>query len=232
MAELPTQYTNRNVSSITDHSRTNSDTLSTDPALEHQPAALDGGNLEKGGSNSSASPGIGARLKGLLPTKARRQNFTWKHYTLYALVLLVPIIIIALALGLTLGRKHKTPFRSTLPPVEVDLGYTQYQGAMLPSGINQWLGMRYAAPPLGELRFKAPQDPPKARKQSAIEVCSVADPFSGCPLTFYSTAPSATLLRQPVLTPRIQRTAFSLMCLLLLTQPLSSPSISSFREAG
>ncbi|KAH8819024.1 triacylglycerol lipase [Xylogone sp. PMI_703] len=42
----------------------------------------------------------------------------------------------------------------------VDLGYTRYQGTVLENGITQWLGMRYAAPPLGPLRFRAPRDPP------------------------------------------------------------------------
>ncbi|KAL2803088.1 Alpha/Beta hydrolase protein [Aspergillus granulosus] len=41
----------------------------------------------------------------------------------------------------------------------VDLGYSQYQGTALPSAVNQFLGMRYAAPPLGQLRWRAPQDP-------------------------------------------------------------------------
>ena len=43
----------------------------------------------------------------------------------------------------------------------VDLGYTKYQGTKLNNGITQWLGMRYAAPPVGDLRFRAPVDPPK-----------------------------------------------------------------------
>lgn len=42
---------------------------------------------------------------------------------------------------------------------EVDLGYATYIGTALPGGISQWLGIRYAAPPLGELRFMPPQDP-------------------------------------------------------------------------
>lgn len=41
----------------------------------------------------------------------------------------------------------------------VDLGYTSYEGRSLANGVSQWLGMRYAAPPLNELRFAAPQDP-------------------------------------------------------------------------
>ncbi|KAL4927908.1 putative triacylglycerol lipase [Aspergillus undulatus] len=43
--------------------------------------------------------------------------------------------------------------------VVVDLGYAQYRGQAFSNGIAQWLGIRYAAPPLGSLRFSAPQDP-------------------------------------------------------------------------
>lgn len=41
----------------------------------------------------------------------------------------------------------------------VSLNYTSYQGTALANGVTQWLGVRYAAPPLGNLRFSAPQDP-------------------------------------------------------------------------
>ena len=41
----------------------------------------------------------------------------------------------------------------------VDVSYTQYLGTPLSNGITQWLGMRFAAPPLDDLRFAAPQDP-------------------------------------------------------------------------
>lgn len=43
----------------------------------------------------------------------------------------------------------------------VDLGYSKYEGRVLSNGITQWLGMRYAAAPVGELRFMPPQDPPQ-----------------------------------------------------------------------
>ena len=45
----------------------------------------------------------------------------------------------------------------------VDLGYSKYRGTVQESGVAQWLGIRYAAPPVGGLRFAAPQDP-KATK--------------------------------------------------------------------
>ncbi|KAL2793050.1 Alpha/Beta hydrolase protein [Aspergillus keveii] len=51
---------------------------------------------------------------------------------------------------------------------EANLGYSKYQGIALPSAVSQFLGMRYAAPPLGDLRWRAPQDPiPVADVQSA-----------------------------------------------------------------
>ncbi|KAF7359803.1 COesterase domain-containing protein [Mycena venus] len=42
----------------------------------------------------------------------------------------------------------------------VDLGYAQYQGAVnTANNVTHFLGIRYAAPPLGDLRFRAPQPP-------------------------------------------------------------------------
>ncbi|KAJ9272283.1 hypothetical protein DTO212C5_1468 [Paecilomyces variotii] len=41
----------------------------------------------------------------------------------------------------------------------VDLGYAKYKGQAFSNGISQWLGIRFAAPPIGDLRFAAPQDP-------------------------------------------------------------------------
>ncbi|KAJ7906506.1 Alpha/Beta hydrolase protein [Mycena leptocephala] len=41
----------------------------------------------------------------------------------------------------------------------VDLGYVQYQGTVSPANISHFLGIRYAAAPLGDFRFRAPQPP-------------------------------------------------------------------------
>ncbi|KAJ6477550.1 Alpha/Beta hydrolase protein [Mycena sanguinolenta] len=41
----------------------------------------------------------------------------------------------------------------------IDLGYAQYQGTVSAANISHFLGIRYAAAPLGDLRFRAPQPP-------------------------------------------------------------------------
>ncbi|PVH71708.1 alpha/beta-hydrolase, partial [Cadophora sp. DSE1049] len=41
----------------------------------------------------------------------------------------------------------------------VDLTYAKYQGQTLQNGVNQWLSIRFAAPPTGTRRFSAPQPP-------------------------------------------------------------------------
>ncbi|KAH8585317.1 Carboxylesterase, partial [Bisporella sp. PMI_857] len=41
----------------------------------------------------------------------------------------------------------------------VNLGYAVYRGTRLSAGVDQYLGMRYAAPPLADRRFRAPVDP-------------------------------------------------------------------------
>lgn len=59
-------------------------------------------------------------------------------------------------------------------PETVDLSYTKYVGESLPSGISQWLGMRFAAPPIGDLRFAPPQDPPHTGKTEDAKTVSCA----------------------------------------------------------
>lgn len=41
----------------------------------------------------------------------------------------------------------------------VNVTYSEYVGEELGNGVSQWLGLRYAAPPVGALRFVPPQDP-------------------------------------------------------------------------
>lgn len=61
-------------------------------------------------------------------------------------------------------------FVHAVDPV-VDLQYSKYRGKELGNGVTQWLGMRYASPPLKGLRFKPPKDPPLTRAvQDASDV--------------------------------------------------------------
>ncbi|KZT55207.1 alpha/beta-hydrolase [Calocera cornea HHB12733] len=41
----------------------------------------------------------------------------------------------------------------------VDLGYSKFLGTAQSNGVTSWWGLRFAAPPLGNLRFSAPQAP-------------------------------------------------------------------------
>ncbi|KAL1634830.1 hypothetical protein SLS58_010513 [Diplodia intermedia] len=41
----------------------------------------------------------------------------------------------------------------------VKLSYASYRGTPLGCGVTQWMGLPYAAPPVGDLRFAAPRDP-------------------------------------------------------------------------
>jgi carboxylesterase type B len=43
---------------------------------------------------------------------------------------------------------------ATASSPQVNLGYATYEGTSLSTGVNQFLGMRYAAPPLKDNRFK------------------------------------------------------------------------------
>jgi hypothetical protein len=52
---------------------------------------------------------------------------------------------------------------SAVAPI-VDVSYSKYKGKDNGNGVTSWLGMRYAAPPVGDLRFMPPQEPPRARK--------------------------------------------------------------------
>ncbi|SJL12162.1 uncharacterized protein ARMOST_15583 [Armillaria ostoyae] len=67
--------------------------------------------------------------------------------------MLFPAILVILALALE-------PCEAGLTPV-IDLGYARYRGTLDPAGSNdtQFLGIRFAAPPTGSLRWQAPRTP-------------------------------------------------------------------------
>ena len=64
----------------------------------------------------------------------------------------IMLLTILFTLVFVLRRSH------AIGPV-VSLSYGKYRGTPMSNGITSWLGMRYAAPPLGNLRFAAPVNP-------------------------------------------------------------------------
>ncbi|KFY87700.1 hypothetical protein V500_06825 [Pseudogymnoascus sp. VKM F-4518 (FW-2643)] len=93
---------------------------------------------------------------------------TWILYVLAPCTIIL-VIVIAVVAVFTVRAKQR-------PNLNVDLGYVQYKGIRTPNGIDKWLGMRYAAPPLGDLRFRAPQDPLPASKQTAFDHGTLCHP--------------------------------------------------------
>lgn len=78
--------------------------------------------------------------------------------------------LVCLALLCHVARGLPTQASHNAQPV-INLGYARYQGVRLEAGVDEFLGMRYASPPIGDLRFRAPQDPPANQTlQSATEV--------------------------------------------------------------
>ncbi len=74
------------------------------------------------------------------------------------------LVVLGVGLGLGLGLHHRNQETQPRPRVKtapgvVDLGYSKYQGQVVDDGVSQWLGIRYAASPVGALRFAAPQSP-------------------------------------------------------------------------
>ncbi|KAF2167133.1 hypothetical protein M409DRAFT_54332 [Zasmidium cellare ATCC 36951] len=83
---------------------------------------------------------------------------------------MVLISVLGLA-NLSLTASLTSP-RSLQPLVALD--YAAYQGIAANNGITHFYGMRYAAAPVGQLRWRPPQDPPAiAGTQSAAEFKAV-----------------------------------------------------------
>jgi len=57
----------------------------------------------------------------------------------------------------------------------VDLNYTTYEGLKLSNGVNSFRGMRYAAAPIGNLRWRAPVDPIPSDPGTVEKAVAVSD---------------------------------------------------------
>ncbi|KAF8462299.1 Alpha/Beta hydrolase protein [Kalaharituber pfeilii] len=68
------------------------------------------------------------------------------------------------------------------PDPIADLGYAMYQGTHDPTtNYSAFFGMRFAAPPLGNLRFHAPRPPPKSRLDVILDASKNSLPGTVCP---------------------------------------------------
>ncbi len=82
-------------------------------------------------------------------------------------VILFGCAILTLAIALPL---RKPPFLLHGP--RVDLGYTSYIGRRRQDNVDEFLGLRYAAPPTGDLRWRAPVEPvADGKTHNALAVC-------------------------------------------------------------
>ncbi|KAI0013363.1 alpha/beta-hydrolase [Xylariaceae sp. FL0662B] len=114
-------------------------------------------------SSSSENPGPLAAMKRSLQALRRRT----RPWHVFALLAAVATIAAVLAGVLVANREHqrkieedrRTP--SDQGKARTNLGYAQYQGSLVGTdrGVAQYLGLRYAAAPLGDRRFRAPLEP-------------------------------------------------------------------------
>ena len=89
---------------------------------------------------------------------------------------ILSILTLALSLSLVQGSALKSSQRDIGLDAVVDLGYSKYKGKRFDDGTSHWLGIRYAAAPLGPLRFAEPQKPPHndaIQLADTVSICSV-----------------------------------------------------------
>ncbi|EEB92893.1 hypothetical protein MPER_08527, partial [Moniliophthora perniciosa FA553] len=82
------------------------------------------------------------------------------------------VILISLLVAQTTASSFQP--RSPQQGVTVDLGYARYQGVFDPStNVTDFIGVRFAAPPTGQLRWQAPQPPEPI---SGVQIANVNPP--------------------------------------------------------
>ncbi|MCJ1359972.1 MAG: hypothetical protein MMC33_009975 [Icmadophila ericetorum] len=97
------------------------------------------------------------------PSLLRTQYVSARTRPWIAAAIATAIMLVALVLTIAIIFAHRS--RSAPQPVIkygsiVTTTEGKYQGVDLGNGVTQWLGMRYAAAPVGDLRFAAPQPAP------------------------------------------------------------------------
>ncbi|KAI5923375.1 Alpha/Beta hydrolase protein [Camillea tinctor] len=140
------------------YSAINTDT-DADTGYDHDP------DHGYGDRNDDSTPDADENMK--LPFIERlRQTVrrTIKPWHIFAVVAAIAaIIVVAVVLVVARERAKAKAIEDQNTPsnpatARVNLGYAQYQGSFVGTNasVAQYLGIRYAAPPLGDLRFRAP----------------------------------------------------------------------------
>ncbi|KAI1482678.1 alpha/beta-hydrolase [Daldinia eschscholtzii] len=99
--------------------------------------------------------------------KTFRATKPWRIFAVLATIVVVVVVVVTPTVILVPRRDHeeaieqakRTPSHPAV--ARVNLGYAQYQGSLVgvDGGVAQYLGMRYAAPPTGDRRWRAPVEP-------------------------------------------------------------------------
>lgn len=120
-------------------------------------------DVDKESSSSSNEKGP----QHVVPSRPKSWWQRWWLVITAALMLFVLALALGLGLGLGLAPRDDGSGTDTI----IDLGYSKYRGKAFSDGTSQWQGMRYAAAPVGQLRFAAPLNPPSTNQiQPAVVV--------------------------------------------------------------
>ncbi|KAI2618516.1 alpha/beta-hydrolase [Hypoxylon sp. NC1633] len=130
------------------------------PKLEREMAATHVPDPESQPQPQPSTPGRAAtknRLRAVRP---------WHVWACLAAAVVVVVVVAAPVLVTQRDRRWDDVLEdkdtsSNLTSARVNLGYAQYQGTLVghEGGVAQFLGLRYAAPPTGDRRWRAPAEP-------------------------------------------------------------------------
>ena len=159
-----------------------------------------------------------ARVK----TKGKRTLIIW-----CLAILLAIMFILALVLGLVLGLAHRSKADINLT---VDLDYAKYQGVNEDGGISHWWGIRYAAPPVGDFRFRAPQPPATNATLQNADTVGLTLQLQLHQLTSHSTGRYVTAPLRHLWRPTMMKTACFLTSMHLPNLLIPCLSSSGFHQ--
>ena len=124
------------------------------------------------------------------PSPTRMQRISAHIRPLHVAAVITATMLAALVLTIAILFTHRS--HSALEPLSMDAASSsivtttegQYQGIPLQNGVTQWLGLRYGAAPVGDLRFAAPQPAPTHEGVIAANQLGPGCPGKGPALPF------------------------------------------------